>query len=110
MNYNILTIPPFDRQLKRLAKKYKSLKEDYADFLDELEKQPDTSTPLGKNCFKIRLAISSKGKGKSGGARVLANIKVIEGAIYLLSIYDKSEKDNMTDKELSYLLDQIADI
>lgn len=110
MSYNILTIPPFDRQLKRLAKKYKSLKQDYADFLDELEKSPDISTPFGKNCFKIRLAISSKGKGKSGGARVVANVRVVKGAIYLLSIYDKSEKDNITDKELAYLLDQITDI
>lgn len=70
MSYNILSIPPFDKQLKRLAKKYPSIKVEFAELLESLEQQPEQGTKLGKNCFKIRFAIASKGKGKSGGARV----------------------------------------
>ena len=57
-------------------------------------------TPLGNDCYKIRLAISSKGKGKSGGARVITYVKIIETSIFLLSIYDKADVANISDKEL----------
>ena len=69
MSYSIFSIPPFDKQLKRLAKKYLSLKEDFSALVESLEKRPIQGTPLGKNCYKIRLAITSKGKGKSGGSK-----------------------------------------
>ena len=109
MSYNLIAIPPFDRQLKRLVKKYPSLKKEYKDLLDDLEQNPLIGTPLGKSCFKIRISISSKGKGKSGGARVITNFAVTEQTVFLLSIYDKSERDNITDKELTQLLDQIPE-
>jgi mRNA-degrading endonuclease RelE of RelBE toxin-antitoxin system len=104
MSYSILTIPPFDKQLKRLAKKYLSLKKDFAQLLKDLEHNPEIGTSLGNNCYKIRLAIESKGKGKSGGARVITNFLISEKTVYLISIYDKSEKENLTDKELKELL------
>ncbi len=104
MNYKIISIPPFDKQLKRLAKKYKSLKNDFAKLLESLEEDPEQGTNLGNNCYKLRLAIASKGKSKSGGARVITNFVISDGIIYLLSIYDKSEKDNLTDRELKELL------
>jgi mRNA-degrading endonuclease RelE of RelBE toxin-antitoxin system len=104
MSYKILTIPPFDKQLKRLAKKYLSLKKDFARLLDDLEQNPELGTPLGNNCYKIRIAISAKGKGKSGGARVITNFILTEKTVFLISIYDKSEKENLTDKELKELL------
>jgi mRNA-degrading endonuclease RelE of RelBE toxin-antitoxin system len=107
MSYNIVSIPPFDRQLKRLTKKYPSLKKEYGNLLDGLEKEPKQGTPLGNYCFKIRLAIASKGKGKSGGARVITNFAVTEQTVYLLSIYDKDEKENLNDKELGELLKYI---
>jgi mRNA-degrading endonuclease RelE of RelBE toxin-antitoxin system len=100
MNYSVLTIPPFDKQLKRLAKKYPSLKIEFAELIDNLELQPDQGTPLGNNCYKIRIAIASKGKGKSGGARIITNVLVTEEIVYLLTIYDKSEKEILTNKEL----------
>lgn len=59
---------------------------------------------IAKNCFKIRIAIESKGKGKSGGARIITNFVVSNKTVYLLTIYDKSEKENISDKELSDLL------
>lgn len=64
---------------------------------------------IGKNCFKIRLSISSKGKGKSGGARIITNIVIKDETVYLLAIYDKSDKENLTDKELDELLKNIPD-
>jgi hypothetical protein len=104
MSYNVLTIPPFDRQLKRLVKKYPSLKNEFASLLESLEQEPEQGTNLGNNCYKIRIAVASKGKGKSGGARVITNFVVAEETVFLISIYDKSEKENLTDKELDELL------
>jgi mRNA-degrading endonuclease RelE of RelBE toxin-antitoxin system len=107
MSYNILPLPPFDRQLKRLCKKYPSLKEEYFELIESLEENPEQGTNLGNKCFKIRLSIASKGKGKSGGARVITNFIIADQIVYLLSIYDKSEKENLTDKELKELIQLI---
>lgn len=107
MSYNVLTVPPFDKQLKRLAKKYPSLKAEFAELLKSLEHEPQQGTYIGNNCYKIRLAIASKGRGKSAGARIITNFVISEGIVFLISIYDKSEKDNLTDKELMDLLQYI---
>ena len=104
MNYNVITIPPFDRQLKRLSKKYPSLKEEFLELVILLELNPEQGINLGNNCFKIRIAISSKGKCKSGGARIITNIVIDDTTVYLLYIYDKSERETLTDKELEDLL------
>jgi hypothetical protein len=109
MSYNVLTIPPFDNQLKRLAKKYPSLKNEFAELLESLELEPEQGTKLGNNCYKIRIAIASKGKGKSGGARVITNFVIAEETVFLISIYDKSEKENLTDKELEELLKYVPE-
>jgi mRNA-degrading endonuclease RelE of RelBE toxin-antitoxin system len=104
MSYKVITIPRFDKELKKLAKKYPSLKKEYIELVQELKESPNQGMPIGGNCFKIRLAIASKGKGKSGGARVITYI-VIEGkTVFLLSIYDKSEQSTIIDKELQSIL------
>ena len=104
MSYSVFTIPPFDKQLKRLAKKYPSLKNEFAELLKSLEQEPEQGINLGNNCYKIRIAIASKGKGKSGGGRVISNFIIAENTVYLIAIYDKSEKESLTDKELGELL------
>jgi len=109
MSYNVLTIPPFDKQLKRLAKKYPSLKNEFAELLESLEQEPEQGTNLGNNCYKIRIAIATKGKGNSGGARVITNFVIAEETVFLISIYDKSEKENLTDKELDELLKYVPE-
>lgn len=109
MSYKVLTIPPFDKQLVRLSKKFPSLKKEIAELFDSLEENPKQGDPLGNNCYKIRLAIASKGKGKSGGARVITYVQVIKNSVFLLSIYDKSEKANMLNSELDYFLNFITD-
>ena len=104
MSYNVLPLPPFDRQLKRLSKKYPSLKQEYFELIELLEENPEQDVSLRDNCYKIRISIASKNKGKSGGARVIINIVLAENNVYLLAIYDKSEKESLSDKELNELL------
>lgn len=103
MSYKVSSIPLFDKQAKRLARKYPSLKNDLADLIDSLATEPKQGKTLGNNFFKVRLAIASKGKGKSGGARVITFIKIVQTTVYLASIYDKSEKATITDKELEQI-------
>jgi hypothetical protein len=87
-----------------LVKKYASLKQELLKLSKQLSETPALGTSLGSNCFKIRIAIASKGKGKSGGARIITHFLVADDTIYLLSIYDKSEQTTLTDKELADLL------
>ena len=107
MNYSIRTIPNLDKQAKRLSKKYPSLKSDLSSLLDVLSLNPNEGKSLGKNCYKVRMPISSKNKGKSGGARVITCVFVLSSEIYLLDIYDKSEKENISEKELKHFVSQI---
>ncbi|KAB1065637.1 type II toxin-antitoxin system RelE/ParE family toxin [Salibacter halophilus] len=107
MSYNVIAVPKFKKELKKLAKKYPSLKAEFASLIRSLEIEPKQGKELGKNCYKIRLAIKSKGKGKSGGARVITNIAISNNIVYLLSIYDKADKENLTNKELIELLKAI---
>ena len=107
MNYKVKTIASFDKSLKRLAKKYPSLKTEYIALLDSLEVNPEQGTAICKNCYKIRIAIASKGKGKSGGARIITHVLIEGTTVFLLDIYDKSEQSNISDKELMNLLKEI---
>ncbi len=66
MSYNVIATPLFKREIKRLIKKYNSLSKEFESLISSLEKHPEQGTPLGQHCFKIRLAIASKGAGKSG--------------------------------------------
>ncbi|MBW6484185.1 MAG: type II toxin-antitoxin system RelE/ParE family toxin [Vicingaceae bacterium] len=104
MSYSVKTIPKFEKSIKKLVKKYPSLKNEFINLVQNLKEKPEQGTALCNNCYKIRLSIKSKGKGKSGGARVITNFIITDETVYLLSIYDKSEKDNLTDKELQELL------
>lgn len=104
MSYKVKTIPKFEKELKRLAKKYRSLKKEFIELVESLKQHPDQGTPLGNDCYKIRLAIASKQKGKSGGARVITYLQILNSTVYLISIFDKSDKENIPDRELEELL------
>jgi mRNA-degrading endonuclease RelE of RelBE toxin-antitoxin system len=108
MSYNIIATPEFKRELKSLVKKYRSLKSEFSDLIDDLKENPQQGTAIGHNCFKIRLAISSKGKGKSGGARVITSVFVTDKEVYLISIYDKSEKESIPDAEIKKLVKSLG--
>ena len=101
MSYKIIATSEFEKELKRLARKYSSLPNDYNSFLVSLEENPQQGTSLGNSCYKIRLSISSKGRGKSGGARIITYVFVKKETVYLLSIYDKSQKESMSNKEIN---------
>ena len=103
-------LPEFERRAKALAKKYHSFVNDYNAFLNELERNPYSGTPLGANTYKHCMAIAAKGKGKSSGARVITyNVQQTECdvTVTLMSIYDKSEINNVSDDYLRQLIQEI---
>lgn len=107
MNYNIDYLPDFARALKRLSKKYKSLKQDYARLLEELLANPYSGVDLGNGVRKVRLAIGSKNRGKSHGARVITYTYQIDeenGNITLLFLYDKEERESISPAEIGRLV------
>ena len=84
----------FAKEAKRLAKKYPSFKQDYKDFLVSIKNNPLQGDEITKNIRKIRMAIKAKGKGKSGGARVITfNIltDIENGHVVFLLLYDKED-------------------
>lgn len=108
MNVKIKPSEEFYRHFKRLSKKYRSLVDDYRVFREDLIANPFQGVDLGSGVRKVRMAIGVKGKGKSGGARVLTlTILVSDDAeITLLTIYDKSEMENVSDKYINWLVEQ----
>jgi mRNA-degrading endonuclease RelE of RelBE toxin-antitoxin system len=100
MSYEIRTTRKFEKELKTLAKKYKKIAIDYEYLLNELEKKSTLGIPLGHNFYKVRIANSSIPTGKSGGFRIITLVKIEKEKIILLTIYSKSDKENITDSEL----------
>ena len=96
------------KEFRKLSKKYPSLKSDLFKLIKQLEANPFIGTSLGKDFYKVRMSISSKGKWKSGGARIITCVKIIQARVYLASVYDKSEKSTITDSELKLLASQIG--
>jgi len=107
MSYKIILSDRFEKEIKKLLKKFPSLKNEYAHLVASLKEDPFQGTPIGKDCYKIRLAIASKGKGKSAGARVITYLYIAGSTVFLLSIYDKSERPTITDKDLLDVLNSI---
>lgn len=104
MSFSIIPTRRFEKEIKRLIKKFPSLKKEYSNVITELKVSPTTGTPIGNDCYKIRLAIADKNKGKSGGARVITYVIVDETTVFLLTIFDKSEQSNVGDKELKDMI------
>ena len=104
----------FALALKPLLKKYPTLKRDLLNLEKGLLLNPKLGTPLGQNAYKIRLKISSKGRGKSGGARVISLLETTligelhlsenEITVNLITIYDKAETSTISDKELKEII------
>lgn len=91
MSFEIIATDDFLKSVKKIYKKHKSIIIDLENLEQTLSENPALGTALGNNLFKIRLAISSSGKGKSGGARIITYVKVVENTIYMAAIYLKSE-------------------
>jgi mRNA-degrading endonuclease RelE of RelBE toxin-antitoxin system len=107
MSFEVIAIKNFSREAKRLVKKYPSLKNELSELFNSLESDPTQGKSIGNSCYKIRLSISSKGKGKSGGAKVITHVYIKDSIVFVLSIYDKSEQSNITDSDIINLLKEI---
>lgn len=98
MNFEIKTTSRFERAAKALKKRYRSLKTDLGNLISSLEENPHLGDELTPGVRKIRMSITSKGKGKSGGARVITYTILVsenKGCLYLIDIYDKSDYDTV---------------
>jgi mRNA-degrading endonuclease RelE of RelBE toxin-antitoxin system len=104
MSYNIFPTNRFEKELKKLSKKFPSLKYEYANLISEISENPELGTDLGNHCHKIRISIASKGKGKRGGARVIIYVYIESKSVYLLTIYDKGEKSDIKTNELKEII------
>lgn len=82
MNYKIEVTDRFEKEIRKLLKKFPSLKNEYAEFITTLKNDPLTGTPIGNDCYKIRIAIASKGRGKSGGARIITHVYVAGKTVF----------------------------
>lgn len=102
--YSVKPARSFERDAKPLLKKYASLKQELTILGEELAENPTMGTPLGKDCYKIRIGIKSKRKGKSGGARIITYVITEDEEIILLTIFDKQVKNDLEPNELDGLL------
>jgi hypothetical protein len=109
MDFQVIPLQSFLKDLKFLAKTHRSIIKDLDGLAQSLKAEPKQGVPLGNNCYKIRMAITSKGKGKSGGARVITCLKVVGETVFLLAIFDKSDMDNLDDDELQNRINQIPE-
>lgn len=108
MSYKIVPTHTFDRELKRLAKKHRSIKANVYELGEQLEENPTMGDEVIENCYKIRMAITSKNKGNSGGARVITYIYIDQETVFLLSIYDKGEQEDISNNELKELIESLG--
>lgn len=105
---DVIVLPSFEKDAKKLSKKYNSLKSELTDFIDNTQAEGVQGISLGGGLFKARLAVKSKGKGKSGGLRIISYHDVIlaksEDTVYLVAIYDKSDLSTMEVRQITRIL------
>ena len=100
----------FNKNFKRLKKKYPSFETDFGEFIEELQNNPIAGADIGGGFRKIRMSVKSKGKGKSGGMRVITFnylLNTDNGMIVLVTIYDKSEHDSISDEQIRDALNSL---
>ncbi|MCH8317991.1 MAG: type II toxin-antitoxin system RelE/ParE family toxin [Bacteroidetes bacterium] len=110
MKNNVYTTPLFDKKFKKFKRKFPSLENEIDELIKELKQNPKQGIDLGANIYKIKLASKSKGKGKSGGFRIITYLiaeKKKETEIYLITIYDKSEDSNIRKQIIIKLIKSI---
>ncbi len=113
MNVRVIPTNNFKKAAKKLLKKYRSLKEELSNLEKTLVTNPKTGTALGKDAYKIRIAVKSKGKGRRGGLRVITYVVLDtfidkdSNKVFLLSIYDKSDTESISKEEIHRLIDLV---
>lgn len=110
MNFDVRTTPHFEREAKALSKRYRSFKDDLKGFIEALGEEPMQGVELSPGIRKIRLVISSKGRGKSGGARVITYTICISenyGRVYLVDIYDKADYSTVNVSVIKKMIEEL---
>ncbi len=107
MSNKVVVRKSFLGPAKKLAKRYRSFQKDLAKLTNELGLDANIGISLGNNVYKIRLGIGSKGRGKSGGARVISYVYRSAGFVYLLFVYDKSDMDAIPESDLRLLVQEL---
>jgi mRNA-degrading endonuclease RelE of RelBE toxin-antitoxin system len=102
----IVFLPQFEKELKRLLKKYPSLPDDFENLLTLLTENPFAGIRLGHNCYKVRMQIKSKNTGKSGGARVITCVRIMSSKLYLVSIFDKADRESISADDIIAILNK----
>jgi len=106
MSYEVRVVDEFKKDVKKLFKKYRSIKTDILELIEKLEKDYTIGIDLGSNLYKIRVKNSDIG-GKSGGYRVIYYTRLTNDRIYLLTIFSKTQKENIDVKSLKPIVDKI---
>lgn len=104
MNYKVKVSSRFKKEAKRLTKKYPSLKDELKSLSLSLSENPFQGTHIGSDIYKLRISIASKGKGKSGGGRIIHYVQMEDEDVVLLTIYNKGERSNITKAEIEAIL------
>ncbi len=112
MNVEIIVTETFRREAKKLIKKYPSLKNELSIFKDSLIKKPDQGKLILENVYKMLIAVKSKGKGKSGGLRVITYLIITKKdderiQVFLLSIYDKYDIENLPEPQINKIISDL---
>ena len=97
----------FQKSFKRLKKRYHSLPDDFKNLLLSLQADPYQGVELHDGMRKVRLSIASKGKGKSGGGRVIIRLTIEDTRLSFLYIYDKSDMSNVSEQFLDYIIKEV---
>jgi len=104
MPYTVIEQDLYLKALKKLSKKYKNIELDIENYLLSINSIKDLGVELKHNVYKIRIANSDKNKGKSAGYRLISYVKIMDSELHLIYIYDKSNLENISEKELDTLL------
>lgn len=110
MVFEILAIVNFKRELKALSKRHRSIVNDVKNLIEDLKKDPNLGTEIAFGIRKIRMAITSKGRGKSGGARIITYTFIDNESgriLYLISIYDKADFSTVDLNLIKEIIDTI---
>ena len=106
MSYEVRVVDEFKKDVKKLLKKYRSIKTDILELIEKLEEDYTIGIDLGSNLYKIRVKNSDIG-GKSGGYRVIYYTRLAKERVYLLTIFSKTQKENIDVKSLKPIVDKI---
>lgn len=98
----------FSKCLKKLQKRFKNIQTDCDNFIDKIDTLESLGTSLGNGIYKVRIANSNKKSGKSAGYRLISYLKLTDSELYLMYIYDKSDTDNISEKQIDELFKNFA--